>query len=263
MDRCQATLREVSWPPREWPARIFIGSFPELAAHPRTMTARTTWFDSYVDAFVEKDLPGLGDVHSRMGFRKFWRVAASASAQLRDLCALGAALGLSYHTAGRYLSLLEQGCHLFRLEPYFASVGKRLTKSPKLFSEDTGLALFLSGIRTVEQFEASDRRGAWLENFAVAEVKSTVELFLPGAQLWFWRTLGGAEVDLIIEDGRRLLPIEFKWTSRPNRADARGLEEFLRAAGTQAPYGVVACGIPQPAPLTARVVAVPLGWLLS
>lgn len=218
--------------------------------------------DAYVDAFVERDLPDLGAVNRRE-FRRFWRIAAASAAQIRDLSALGGALGISYHTAARYIGLLEQGCHLFQLEPYFINLGKRLTKAPRLFSEDTGLALFLAGIRGIEQFEASDRRGAWLENWAVAEIKSLVETFLPGIQLWFWRTQAGGEVDLIIEAGRRLLPIEIKWSSRPTRADCRELEQFLRDVRPRAPVGVVACGVSEPCLITDRVVAVPLGWLMT
>lgn len=263
LDRCHATHRDVRMSPREWPTHIMASRFPELVTHGRSETFRVSWMESYVDAFVEKDLADLGNVHSRVEFRRFWRVGASAVTQIRDLSALGGALGISYHTVARYLGLLEQGCHLFRLEPYYANIGKRLTKTPRFFAEDTGLALFLAGLRGVEQFEASDRRGAWLENWAVAEVKSTLEIFFPGAQLWFWRTLAGAEVDLVIEQGRRLLPIEFKWSSRPTRGECKGLEFFLSDFPQQAPLGIVACGVSEPFLLTNRVVAIPLAWLLT
>ena len=263
LELCHASSKKVRWTPAEWPARILTGRFPELVTHRHKESFRISWMESYVDAFVEKDLPDLGGVHSRTEFRRFWRAAASAAAQIRDLTMLGSALGISYHTAGRYLGLLEQGCHLFQLEPYYANIGKRLTKAPRLFSEDTGLALFLSGIRGIEQFEASDRRGAWLENFVIAEIKSTIEMFFPGAQGWFWRTLAGAEVDLIIEEGRRLLPIEIKWSSKPLRSELRGLEIFLKDFERQAPLGVVASGVSEPFLVTERVVAVPLSWLLT
>lgn len=262
LDRCRATCQQVHFSPREWPRHIVSGRFPELAVRRRTDSFRISWMENYVDAFIEKDLPDLGDVRSRVEFGRFWRVSACAVAQLRDLSQLGRALGISYHTAGRYLALLEQGCHLFRLEPYYANIGKRLTKAPKLFSEDTGLGLFLSGIRGIEQLEAADRRGNWLENFAIAELKSVVEIFFPGTQLWFWRTLAGAEVDLVIEQGRRLLPIEIRWSSRPLRTECKGLESFLHDFTPQAPLGVVACGVNEPFLLTGRVVALPLSWLL-
>lgn len=263
LERCYATCREVPFPPADWVRRIVLGRFPELVASRRSENFRISWMEGYIDAFIEKDLPDLGDVRSRLEFRRFWKVAAGASGQAQDLSALGSALGISYHTAARYLALLEQGCHLFRLEPYYANVGKRLTKSPRLFSEDTGLGLFLAGIRGREQFEASDRRGYWLENFAVSELKSTVEIFFPGTSLFFWRTHAGAEVDLLIEEGRRLLPIEVKWSSRPTRAECKGMESFLSLFKSQAPFGLVACGVSEPFLLTQRIVAVPLAWLLT
>lgn len=262
LDRCHATFREVHLSASHLSSRILQGRFPKLVAHQGTEDFRISWMENYVDAFIEKDLPDLGDVRSREEFRRFWRVAACAAAQLRDLSRLGSALGISYHTAGRYLGLLEQGCHLFRLEPYYANIGKRLTKAPKIFSEDTGLALFLAGIRGLDQFEASDHRGAWLENFVVSEAKSVIESFLPGVQLWFWRTLAGAEVDLVIEKGRRLLPLEIRWSSRPLRSECRGLETFLSDFKAQAPVGIVACGTKEPFLLSDRIVAVPLAWPL-
>lgn len=262
LGRCHAASGDVRIPHPDWPRHIVTGRFPELILRPRTENFRISWMESYVDAFVEKDLPDLGDVRVRGEFRRFWKVAASSVAQIRDLSTLGAALGVSYHTASRYLGLLEQGCHLFYLEPYYINIGKRLRKSPKLFMEDTGLALFLAGIRGIDQFEASDRRGAWMENFVIAELKSTVEIFFPGVQLWFWRTLAGAEVDLVIEQGNRLLPIEIKWSSRPRRAECRGLETFLDDFKGRAPLGLVACGAKEPFLMTDRIVAVPLVWLL-
>lgn len=261
--RCHATSHAGRWPAAEWSHDLLNGRFPELVARSRREAFRLTWLEGYVDAFVEKDLPDLGDVHSRMEFRRFWRIAASSAAQLRELSALGSALGVSYHTAARYLGLLEQGCHVFHLEPYFANIGKRLTKAPKLFVEDTGLALFLSGTRQQEQFDASDRRGAWLENFAVAELKSTIELLCPGVQMWFWRTLAGAEVDLVLEDGRRLLPIEVKWSSKATRRDGRALEMFTSDLRSRVPFGMIACGTTEPFLLSDRIVVVPLGWLLT
>lgn len=262
LERCHAASQGWQVPPKGWPSLFVTSRFPELVARRRSTAFRIAWMESYVDAFITKDLPDLGEVRRRGEFLRFWRVAASAAGQLQDLSALGNALGLSYHTAARYLELLEEGCHVFRLEPYFVNVGKRLTKAPKLFLEDTGLALFLVGLSRLDQLEASDRRGQWLENFAVADLKSTVELFWPAARVWFWRTLAGAEVDCVIEHGRRLLPIEIKWTSRPTRADARGLEMFLHDCRPRAPVGVVACGVREPCLLTPRVVAVPLDWLL-
>lgn len=260
---CRETCREVRWPASEWALRMIGGRFPELCTKNRKNEFRISWMESYVDAFVEKDLPDLGNVQNRLEFRRFWQIAASASAQLRDLSTLGSALGISYHTASRYLGLLEQGCHLFQLAPYFSNIGKRLTKAPRIFSEDTGLALFLSGIRNLEQLEASDRRGAWLENFVTAEIKSILEIFFPGSQLWFWRTLAGAEVDLLVEDGRSLLPIEIKWATQPRKEELKGLQNFLKDFEKQAPLGIVACGTNEPFLITERIAAVPLAWLLT
>jgi len=254
--------RQVRLSAPELSRQILLGRFPELVAHPRTQNFRISWMEGYVDAFIEKDLTDLGDVRSRGEFRRFWRVAASAAAQIRDLSLLGSALGISYHTAARYLGLLEQGCHLFHLEPYYANIGKRLAKAAKIFSEDMGLALFLAGIRGIDQFEASDRRGSWLENFVIAELKSIAEIFFPGIQLWFWRTSAGSEVDLVIEQGRRLLPIEVKWSSRPTRSECKGLEIFLNDFKAQTPIGIVACGVNEPFLISDRILVVPLGWLL-
>ncbi|MDP3722200.1 MAG: ATP-binding protein [Candidatus Omnitrophota bacterium] len=262
LDQCHATADRVHLSPRDLSQHLLEGRFPELVARRRSEAFRLAWLEAYVDAFVEKDLPDFGEIRHREEFRRVWRLVAASAAQLRDLASFGQALGVSYHTVDRYLGLLEQGCHLFRLEPYYVNIGKRLTKTPKIFSEDTGLALMLAGIRGLEQLEASDRRGAWLENFAIAEMKTLTELFDPSIQLWFWRTLAGAEVDLLVERGARLLPIEIKWSSRPTRSECKGLETLLSDLKPRAPFGIVACGTREPFLVTDRIVAVPLPWLL-
>lgn len=262
LEHCHATAKQAHLSAHDLSRLLIEGRFPELAVRRRSEAVRLAWLESYVDAFVEKDLPDLGEIRHREEFRRVWRLVAASAAQLRDLAAFGHALGLSYHTVDRYLGLLEQGCHVFRLEPYYVNIGKRLTKAPKIYSEDTGLALMLAGIRGLEQLEASDRRGAWLENLAVAEIKTIAELFDPSMQLWFWRTLAGAEVDLLVERGKRLLPIEIKWSSRPARSECRGLETFLNDLKPRAPFGLVACGTREPFLVTERIAAVPLAWLL-
>ena len=262
LEQCHATADTARLSARDLSRSLLEGRFPELAVRRRSEAFRLAWLEAYVDAFVEKDLPDFGEIRRREEFRRVWRLVASSAAQLRDLASFGQALGVSYHTVDRYIDFLEQGCHVFRLEPYYVNLGKRLTKTPKIFSEDTGLALMLAGIRGLEQLEASDRRGAWLENFAVSELKTLVELFEPSIQLWFWRTLAGAEIDLLVERGTRLLPIEIKWSSRPTRGECRGLEVFLSDLKSRAPFGIVACVTRDPFLITDRLVAVPLPWLL-
>ena len=262
LDRAHADSGSHRLRAQDWAARMLGGRFPEMVLQPGRDDFRISWMENYVDAFITKDLQDFGHVQNRLEFRRFWQIAASSAAQIRDLSKLGGALGISYHTADRYLGLLEQGCHLFQLAPYHANIGKRLTKSPRIFFEDTGLALFLSGIRSLDQIEASERRGAWLENFMVSEIKSITEIFFAGAQVWFWRTLAGAEVDLVVEHGRRLLPIEIKWSTKPMRGELRGLEAFLKDFEKQAPFGLVACPVPEPFLVTERIAAVPLDWLI-
>jgi uncharacterized protein len=136
---------------------------------------------------------------------------------------LGRSLGVTYHTIGSHLDILEGHFLIRRLAPWHSNLGKRLVKSPKLYVRDSGLLHSLLGIRTGRDLLQSPRRGASWEGMLVEQVVAMEKLSRSGSQFWFYRTQAGAEIDLVVDRGEERIGYEFKCASAVNRHDAAGL----------------------------------------
>ena len=142
---CVDEMRHAGW--RQEPAAtgemLVRGSFPELWAD-RTVPARE-FYQSYVSTYLERDLRQIVNVGSLRDFERFLRACAVRAGQLLNKSGIARDIGISQTTVGQWLSALEAGNQVTLLEPFFANVGKRLVKSPKLYFNDTGLLCFLLG----------------------------------------------------------------------------------------------------------------------
>lgn len=202
-----AELRAFPRPPRGLEATIVAGSYPEI--HDRRVPS-ATWYASYVTTYVERDVRTVTNVGNLVTFQTFLRLVAGRAGQLLNLSSLGADAGVSQPTARAWLSVLEAGYLVFRLPPLHRNLGKRLTKSPKLYFYDTGLLAWLLGIRRPEDLTVHPLRGAIVENWVVSEiVKARVHRSLEPS-LAFYRDQSGREVDLVLEEGARTVLVEVK-----------------------------------------------------
>jgi predicted AAA+ superfamily ATPase len=147
------------------------------------------------------------------------RAACLRVGNLLNQAELARDVGLAPSTAQRYLGLLETSFHLVKLEPFTVNRTKRLTKSPKLFWSDTGLALHLA--------DEPRPRGAHLENLVLTDLLVWRESVPRAPQILYWRTSKGAEVDFVIERGERVLAVEVKSGARVRTGDVRGMRIFL------------------------------------
>jgi hypothetical protein len=198
------------------------GGFPD-AFLARTADRRAEWMEAYTRAFIERDLPGLGIDVSPPQMRRLWTMLAHANGGVWNASQIAASLGVSYHTVNRYVDILEQAFLVRRLPPYFANIGKRVVKSPKLFFRDSGLLHYFLGIRTAKELDAHPARGASWETFVIDQLLSGWARVDPGARGHFWRTAQGDEVDLLVQVGSRLVAFEAKLHSTPAAGDARSL----------------------------------------
>jgi predicted AAA+ superfamily ATPase len=200
----------------------YRGGFPD-ACLARTESARTDWYDAYTRTFIERDLAGLGIEVSPPQMRRLWTMLAHANGSMWNASQLASSLGVSYHTVNRYADILEQTFLIRKLQPYFANVGKRVVKSPKIYLRDTGLLHYFLGIRTPAALDTHPARGASWESVVLEHIISAFQRLCPGSQAFFWRTASGAEVDLLIERPGRIVPFEVKLHSSPSRRDVSGL----------------------------------------
>ena len=205
----------------------FRGGFPDAFLEGND-ARRHDWLEAYTRSFIERDLPGLGIEVSPPQMRKLWTMLAHVSGGLWNASDLASGLGTSYHTVNRYVDILEQAFLVRKLPPFFANVGKRLVKSPKVYLRDTGLLHYFLGIRSPAELDTHPARGRSFEGFLIDQVVSAYKRVAPSSQAYFWRTAQGDEVDLLVDLGPRRVPFEIKLHSAPKRDDVPGLRKCLR-----------------------------------
>jgi predicted AAA+ superfamily ATPase len=200
-------LKSADKMPNDINRLMLYGMYPPL--YDRELTP-VDWFPAYVNTYIERDVRQLINIRDLSAFQRFIRMCAARTGQLLNLSSLASDCGITHNTAAAWISVLEASYIIFLLRPHFSNFNKRMVKTPKLYFIDTGLAAWLLGIREQEQLTFHAQRGALFENLVVTE-------FLKGrfnkgqqADIYFWRDSKGLEVDLLLDDGSSLKPVEIK-----------------------------------------------------
>lgn len=189
------------------------------------------WHRSYLMTYLERDVRDIAAVHSLPLFQRFLRLTAARCGQLLNMASLANDCGVALNTVKNWIAILEASYSIFLLRPQHRNFGKRLIKTPKLYFLDTGIAAHLLGINALTQLDAHPLRGNLFENMVVAEYwKAAMNAGRTDA-LYFWRDSTGNEVDLLIENGMRLIPVDIKSGATLNDDFLRGLKRFGELAG--------------------------------
>ncbi len=184
---------------------------------------RRLWYSSYIQTYLERDIRSLYGIGSLREFHRFMQILAARCSQMLNMSAFATDLGVSVTTIKRWLSVLEAGRIIFILPPHFNNLGKRITKMPKIYFLDTGLACHLAGVRDWEQLLEGPMAGALFENYCLQETVKSFANQGEQPRLSYVRTNNGLEVDLIIEGNNlRLLPVEIKLRRTPTAAHGIG-----------------------------------------
>jgi len=215
----------------DWRAFALRGGYPTPALTLRTRAERAIWFDGYVRTYLERDLRDLAAISSLPDFRRVMRAASLRLGQLLNQTELARDAAVPQPTVHRWLNLLEISYLLVRLPAYAVNRTKRLIKAPKIYWGDTGLALHLAG--------EAEPGGAHLENLVLGDLLAWRDARAERAEIGYWRTAIGEEVDFVIESGGKLLPIEVKAGARPRLADAVHLRTFRQEYGRKARAGLL------------------------
>ena len=200
-------LQSANCAPQTIEELLFSGLYP--AIYDRHIPPEK-WLSDYVMTYIERDVRQLLNVHDLHTFHRFLKMCAARTGQLLNLTSLANDCGITRNTAKKWISILEASYIIFILTPHYKNFNKRLIKSPKLYFYDTGLASLLLGIQQSNQINNHALRGALFETWVVSEcIKYHFNQGL-SANIYFWRDQQGHEVDLIIEQGEELIPIEIK-----------------------------------------------------
>ena len=211
------------------------------------------WRKQFVQALLERDLPQWGVRVPAVALLRFWTMVAHYHGRTWNAAEPARALGVNPSTSRRYLDLLTDALMVRQLQPWHANVGKRQVKSPRLYVRDSGLLHQLLGLGSEKALLGHPQAGASWEGFVIEQVLAAE----PHDDAWFWATHQGAEIDLILRRGERLVGVECK------RADAPRLTPSIRVAIEDLGLERVAVVYPgaKRFSLADRVEAVPLATL--
>jgi predicted AAA+ superfamily ATPase len=204
--------------PDDWKPLALRGGYPTPALELRDPGERATWFAGYVRTYLERDLQEISSVTALPDLRRLMRAACLRLGQMMNQTELGRDVALPQPTVHRYLNLLETSYQLVRIPAYAVNRTKRLIKTPKLYWADTGLAMHLAGV--------DEPDGPHLENLVLGDLLAWRDSRSRPAEVLYWRTAAGEEVDFVLEVDRKVIPIEVKATASPKVGDARHLQSF-------------------------------------
>ena len=202
---------------------IFRGGFPELYRNRQLRESR--FFSGYIASYLERDVKGILNVQNLRDFERFIRAIALRSGQLLNKADIAKDIGVSPTTANSWISVLEASGQIILLEPWFGNKTKQMIKSPKVYFKDTGLLIFLLGIRSIEIMLSSPYLGAIWETFVFSELRKK-DLHKDGTWNWNFYRDKTREIDFIRDEGGVFTLIECKWTENPSKKDSRHLEYF-------------------------------------
>ena len=198
---------------------IFRGSYPPV--YDRGVKPGN-WYAQYTQSYLERDVRQLINVSDQHAFETFIKLLAGRVGQVVNLSGLSGDVGVSSTTLNSWLSVLEASYIVFRLPCFFKNFGKRLTKAPKIYFTEVGLAASLLGIETVSQVARDPLLGGLFENLVVAEaLKARYNLGKQQPDLYYFRVQGRHEVDLIIDRADGVVNLcEMKFAREPYALDA-------------------------------------------
>ena len=192
------------------------GGFPPSLLAPSDALS-VVWRQDLIQALLQRDLPQVGVAVAADTLHRFWRMLAHLQGQSFNASLLGQSLGgMSHTTTARYLDILVDAMMVRRLEPVLANTGKRLVRSPKAFVRDSGLLHALLNIQSLDELPGHPSVGASWEGFVVEQIAAHLQLQgLAGADLGYYRTAAGAEMDVVVTHGRTRIGFEVKFSSAP------------------------------------------------
>jgi uncharacterized protein len=218
-------------PEEDWRDLARRGGYPPAAYDLDADADRRLWFDGYIQTYLRRDVPELLAITSLPDFDRVLRALAIHIGTLVNQTALARDHGVAQTTVQRYVNVLETSYQLVRLPAYTVNRAKQLVKSPKYYWSDTGLALALA--------HNTEPTGAHLENLIVSDLLAWRDARMQPPEIFHWRTQKGTEVDVVIQDGGAVIPIEIKMTTQPSTNHIASLRAFLTEYSDRAVGGLL------------------------
>jgi hypothetical protein len=236
---------------------ILTGGYPDPALM-RTDPPRRTWFESYRQTYLERDVRDIANVAHLPELGRLMVALALRTGALLNVAEVSRDLGVPETTTRRHIQLLTQTFQVETLPPFSSSRFKRLVKTPKVYWTDTGMAAHLAAVHSWGDLERRNLIGAFLETWVHAEVRKLLSLEQESIEATFWRTHEGGEVDFLLERGGEIVGIEVKAAASVRRRDLLGLSQCREALGKRWRLGIILYAAAEPTPIDDRTVAIPV-----
>jgi len=216
-------LKNTEYNPKSWENYALSGSYPRKIIQD---IGSVDYYENYIKTYVERDVRQLKNITNLDLFQKFILLIAGRVGQLFNQNSLGNELGLDNKTINSWFTLLEISFIAYKLQPFHSNFNKRIVKTPKIYFYDTGLLVYLLGIRNASDFDIHFAKGAIFENLVISEFKKDSINSSTNSKFYFWRDHTQNEVDVIIESGMKLDAVEIKSGKTINQNFFKGLDYF-------------------------------------
>ena len=232
---------------------LLYGNLPGLYHKNRESWAST--LESYADLYIENEIRQENIVNDMGAFLRFLKLAALESGQFVNVSKLAKSVGIATNTLRNFYQVLEDTYVGIRVLPFGRS-RKRIITAPRFLIFDVGLRHVLAELSINHTLLTLDA-GHIFEQWVMMELYYRCKIYGKGYSLSTWRTRTGAEVDAIIETPEGLIPVEIKYTEKPNPSDARHIETFINLHKDMCQNGYIICRSPSRQKLTDKVTALP------
>ncbi len=189
------------------------------------------WMPGYIRTYIERDVRQIKNISSLLLFEKFMRLLAGRTSQELNLTSLSVEVGVDVKTIQSWIGILENSFIIFLLRPFYKNYNKTIVKRPKLYFYDSALVCSLLGIKKLEHIRSHPLRGALFECFIVSEIVKQQLNSGSNNMLYFWRDKTGREIDLIMERGTDLIPIEIKSGKTVHNDFFKNLRYWMKLTG--------------------------------
>lgn len=217
------------------------------------------WMQNYVRTYLDRDIRRLFPSLNFQKYRLFLQMLSNLSGTIINYSRVARALSVSQPTARDYF-MIAHGSYIWRMiPPYEKNPGKRISKHPKGILRDTGLLHFMLHQYSLQDLYAHPAMGQSWEAMVIEDILKNLNALGISFDYYYYRTGGGAEVDLILEGEFGLLPVEIKFSQNVSSRELRGLKDFIREK--QCPYGVVINNNDKITLYTENIIGIPFSWI--
>lgn len=208
--------------------RVLQGGYPEIQKIP-SLRARALWFSSYISTYIERDVRDIGELRNLERFVHLVNILSSRSAATLNKAELSRSAGIDQKTLANYLMLLEMVYQIRPVPAYSSNIGKRYTKSAKLYFTDTGVLSHLLSIGGVDDLKSSAHYGSIVETYVFSELLKAMRQCEQKTQLFHYRTSDQREIDFVLLRGEKKVAVELKAAITVRKADFSHIQHLQQS----------------------------------